>query len=175
MLSPSEVALQGQHSSYIFMYAKFLSLIKKRSSITSACTLNKRRCDYTLYFRALPCKLNSTLLENGPAPGSESPTFVSTVLCDQAMGSAMHNAPALQEGMGHERHTCTLRAILPKQGVAIGISVYMDAVLKKDQHKLNFFTDEPNRMRIFQLKCLHETFLFLSALYADYLCLCKHS
>ena len=37
-------------------------------------------------------------------PGSESPYFVSTVLRDQAVGSAMHNAPVLEEERvgGHE-------------------------------------------------------------------------
>ena len=43
---------------------------------------------------AFPCNLNSALLKNGLAL---SPPFVSRVLRDQAMGSAMHNAPALQE------------------------------------------------------------------------------
>ena len=63
-----------------------------------------------------PCNLNSLLLKYGLVPGSESPTFVSTVLCDQAIGSAIHKAPALQEeGVGgRERHTCTVTVILPK-------------------------------------------------------------
>ena len=37
------------------------------------------------------------LLKSGPSPGSESPTFVSTVLHDQGTGSAMNITPALQE------------------------------------------------------------------------------
>ena len=48
----------------------------------------------TLYLCAFPCKLNSTRLKNGPAPSSESPLFDSTVPCDQAIGSNMHNASA---------------------------------------------------------------------------------
>lgn len=42
------------------------------------------------------------------------------------MGSVMHNAPVLQHNM---------RVILHKQEVSIGISVYMDEVQNKDQHK----------------------------------------
>ena len=58
--------------------------------------------------------LNSPLLKFGPTPGSESPTFVPAVLLDQAMGSAMLNAPAMQEERagGHELHSCAVRVIL---------------------------------------------------------------
>ena len=64
------------------------------------------------------CKLNSALLNNGPAPGFESSTFVTAVFCDQAMGSAMYNTSALQEksAEGHEEHTYTVRVILPQTG-----------------------------------------------------------
>ena len=41
-----------------------------------------------------PVILNFTFFKNGPASDSESPTFVCTVLCDQATGSAINNAPA---------------------------------------------------------------------------------
>ena len=39
----------------------------------------------------------------------------------------------------------------------------------------NFALNEPNRIRIFQLTCLYDAFLFWSALYSKYLCPCKHS
>ena len=44
----------------------------------------------------------SAILKNGLTPGSENPTFVSTVLL--ATASAMHNGPVLQEERegGHE-------------------------------------------------------------------------
>ena len=77
-------------------------------------------------------------------PSSESPTLVPTVLRDQATGSAMPNAPALQEeaaGGGHEQHTFAVRVILPKQEVKIRISVYMGR-------------NEPNQIRSFHLMCL---------------------
>ena len=74
------------------------------------------------------CNLNSAPLKNRPLQGFEPPTFVSTVLCDQATGSAMDNAPALQEERadGHVR---------PKQEVMIRINVYMDVAQNKDHHK----------------------------------------
>ena len=64
------------------------------------------------------CHLNLALLKNGPASGSKGPIFVSTVLRDQATGSVMHNAPALQEDRveGHEQHTYELKGILPQTG-----------------------------------------------------------
>ena len=67
--------------------------------------------------------------------GSEKFAFVSTFIHNHATGSAMHNTSALQEERmgGHAWHTCTLRVILPKQEVMIGISVYM--FLNKDGHK----------------------------------------
>ena len=63
-----------------------------------------------------PCDLNPALLKDGPTPGSESPTFVSTVFCNQATGSAMHNAPELQEETagGDEQHKCAVSVILPQ-------------------------------------------------------------
>ena len=39
----------------------------------------------------------------------------------------------------------------------------------------NFALNEPNRIRIFQLTCLYDAFLFWSALYSKYLCPCKQS
>ena len=53
----------------------------------------EHQCSYTLHFHSFPCNLNSTLKKNGPESVSKSPSFVSTVLRDQATGSAMHNAP----------------------------------------------------------------------------------
>ena len=44
-----------------------------------------------------PWNLNSTLLKNGPVPGSEIPVFIPTVLCDQGTDSAMLIAPVVQE------------------------------------------------------------------------------
>ena len=96
-------------------------LSKKKLHI--ACVINKRRCGYTLHFHTFPCNLNSAFLKNGPAPGSESPAFVSIVLHDQDIDSAIYNAPALQppsllwlpchNGIGN---TCTVRVILPQTG-----------------------------------------------------------
>ena len=54
-------------------------------------------CLMTLPFRTFPRNVNTTLLKNAPGSGSELPTLVSTVLCDEATGSEMHNAPELQE------------------------------------------------------------------------------
>lgn len=66
--------------------------------------------------------------------GSENPNFVSTALCDQAKGSTIHRAAALQEeragGREHPSefnaavmshgmcvpYTCEVRVILPQTG-----------------------------------------------------------
>ena len=112
-------------------------------------------------------------------PDSESLTFLSTVPRHQATGSAMHNAPALQEERagGQELRTCTARVILPKQKGVIGISVYTDTIRNNDPCKAprSFFPNERNWRRILHLTGLHEAFLFRSALYSEYWRPCKHS
>ena len=63
---------------------------------------------------ALPCfsfslKFKLHTAKEWTCADSESPTFVYTVLRDQATGSAMYNVPVLQEETagGHEQHKCT--------------------------------------------------------------------
>ena len=105
---------------------------------------------------AFPCNLFSALLKNGPVPGSESLTFVSSVLCDQTMGSAVNNAPALEEERAGAMNipqcllllshyvgigcTCAVRVNLPQTGsYHLNKCVHgMDAVQIKDQHKPPF-------------------------------------
>ena len=125
---------------------------------------------------AFPYNLNPAVLKNGPAPGSERPTFVSTALCAQATCSAMHNGPALQEERagGHEWDICALRVILPKQEVAIEIIVYMDTNLNKNQHKpLLSILFRMNWITIFKLTCSYKAFFSDQPFYSEYLCPCK--
>ena len=69
---------------------------------------------------AVPCNSNLVILKNGPGPGSESLTNVSTVLWDQARRKQedMSTPPSLvvlshPVGIGH---TCAVRVIFTKTG-----------------------------------------------------------
>ena len=68
---------------------------------------------------------------HGPAQGSESYAFVYTVVSNQAHGLSNIQCSCIT---GRESLSpCAVKVILLKQEVAIGISMYMDAVRNKDR------------------------------------------
>ena len=94
--------------------------------------MHRRR---SLHVAFSPCNLNYVHSKHGSPPGSERPTFVSTVFMIKLQAQKCKILLRYRGELEDMRGTCAVRVIPPKREVVIGLSVYMDEVWNSDGHK----------------------------------------